>query len=95
MSRYYNNMDNDRCEFLEIPIEGATAYVEPISTFSNGDSGFIASSPLYLFSIALCLRMGKSGDGSDTPLSAHCPGAPMKLSRLLRNIVSGFQRKLF
>lgn len=37
-----------------------------------------------LFSIALCLQIEECGDGSDTPLSAHWPGAPMK--RLSRNI---------
>ncbi|KAG5391591.1 hypothetical protein IGI04_021554 [Brassica rapa subsp. trilocularis] len=40
-------MDNkDRCEYLGNSIEGATAYVEPISPLYSGDSGFIALSPL-------------------------------------------------
>ncbi|CAN8311598.1 unnamed protein product [Cochlearia groenlandica] len=47
-----------------------------------------------LFSIVLCLQIEESCNGTKTPLSAHCPGAPMKLTRLSRNI-EGFQRKLF
>ncbi|ESQ36090.1 hypothetical protein EUTSA_v10009338mg, partial [Eutrema salsugineum] len=48
-----------------------------------------------LFSIVLCLQIEESGNGSHTPLSDHCPGAPMKLTRLSRSIDPGFQRKLF
>ncbi|XP_010529956.1 PREDICTED: unknown protein 1-like [Tarenaya hassleriana] len=44
-----------------------------------------------------------SFDGCKTPLSVHCsnhipetcPGAPMKLTRISRNIDSGLRRKLF
>ena len=116
-------MDNkDRCEYLGNFIEGATAYVEPISPFYSGDSGFIALSPLCdhyndqmridslttcfdeeiieslyqnLFSIALCLQIEEPGVMIPTyHSSAHCPRAPMKLSRPSRNIDPGFQRKL-
>ncbi|XP_019094198.1 PREDICTED: uncharacterized protein LOC109129827 [Camelina sativa] len=48
-----------------------------------------------IFSIALSLQIEESGCGSHTPLSAPCPGAPMKLTKLSRNIDPGFQRKLF
>lgn len=116
LSRYYNNkMDN---EVLE---DSTTAYVEPMSPLSNGDSGFIALSPLCdhydqmridsvttcsdeeimetlyqnLFSIVLCLQIEESDNGSDTPLSPPCPGAPVKLTKLSRNMDPGFQRKLF
>ncbi|KAL0797490.1 hypothetical protein Bca101_052664 [Brassica carinata] len=118
--RYYNNkMDN---EVLENSIEETTAYVEPMSPLSNGDSGFIALSPLCdhyndqmridsvttcsdeeimetlyqnLFSIVLCLQIEESANDSDTPLSPPCPGAPVKLTKLSRNMDPGFQRKLF
>ncbi|KAG2320141.1 hypothetical protein Bca4012_053556 [Brassica carinata] len=117
LSRYYNNkMDN---EVLENSIE---TDVEPMSPLSNGDSGFIALSPLCdhyndqmridsattcsdeeimeslyqnLFTIVLCLQIEESDNGSNTPLSPPCPGAPVKLTKFSRNMDPGFQRKLF
>ncbi|KAL0812758.1 hypothetical protein Bca101_069201 [Brassica carinata] len=95
MSRYYNNMDNkDRCEFLVISIEQQHMWnLYLLSRVETVVSGFIALSPLKTSSVLLCLQIEECGDGSDTPLSAHWPGAPKK--RPSRNIDAGFQRKLF
>ncbi|KAF8110308.1 hypothetical protein N665_0085s0037 [Sinapis alba] len=38
--------NEDQCEVLGNSTEAAAAYVEPMSPLSNGDSGFIALSPL-------------------------------------------------
>lgn len=59
------------------------------------DEEIIESLYQNLFSFVLCLQIEESGCGSHTPLSTPCPGAPMKLTKLSRNIDPGFQRKLF
>lgn len=59
------------------------------------DEEIIESLYQNLFSIVLCLQIEESGNGSHTPLSADCPGAPMKLTKLSRNMDPKFQRKLF
>lgn len=67
--------------------------IDPLTTCS--DEEIIESLHQNLFSIVLCLQIEEYGSGSHTPLSAHCPGAPMKLTKLSRNLDPGFQRKLF
>ncbi|KAJ4866717.1 Uncharacterized protein Rs2_51752 [Raphanus sativus] len=59
------------------------------------DEKIIESLYQNLFSIVLCLQIEESGNGSDTPLSPPCPGAPTKLTRFSRNKDPRFQRKLF
>lgn len=59
------------------------------------DEEIIESLYQNIFSIVLSLQIEESGCGSHTPVSAPCPGAPMKLTKLSRNIDPGFQRKLF
>ncbi|RID57088.1 hypothetical protein BRARA_F00493 [Brassica rapa] len=103
-------MDNkDRCEYLGNSIEGATAYVEPISPLYSGDSGFIALSPLCdhyndqmrIDSLTTCFdeeiieSLYQNLFSSALCLQIEEPGdAPMQLSRPSRNIDLGFQRKL-
>ncbi|XP_023645018.1 cyclin-dependent protein kinase inhibitor SMR16 [Capsella rubella] len=67
--------------------------IDSLTTCS--DEEIIESLYQNLFSIVLSLQIEESGSGSHTPLSAPCPGAPMKLTKLSRNIDPGFQRKLF
>ncbi|CAA7026250.1 unnamed protein product [Microthlaspi erraticum] len=63
------------------------------------DEEIIESLYQNLFSIVLSLQIEESGNGSGsgshTPLSADCPGAPMKLTKLSRTMDPRFQRKLF
>lgn len=67
--------------------------IDSLTTCS--DEEIVESLYQNLFSFVLCLQIEESGNGSHTPCSAHCPGAPMKLSKLSRSIDPGFQIKLF
>ncbi|KAL1201929.1 Cyclin-dependent protein kinase inhibitor SMR16 [Cardamine amara subsp. amara] len=67
--------------------------IDSLTTCS--DDEIIESLSQNIFSIVLCLQIEESGCGSHTPLSAHCPGAPVKLAKLSRSLDPGFQRKLF
>ncbi|CAL9214129.1 unnamed protein product [Arabidopsis halleri] len=67
--------------------------IDSVTTCS--DEEIIESLYQNIFSIVLSLQIEESGCGSHTPVSAPCPGAPMKLTKLSRNIDPGFQRKLF
>ncbi|CAH8357813.1 unnamed protein product [Eruca vesicaria subsp. sativa] len=99
----------DQCEDLRNSTE-ATTYVEPMSplcdqyndmmridspTKTCSDEEIIESLYQNIFSYVLCLQIEESGNGSNTPLSPPCPGAPMKLTKLSINMDPGFQRKLF
>ncbi|VVA90446.1 unnamed protein product [Arabis nemorensis] len=63
--------------------------IDSLTTCS--DEEIVESLYQNVFSLVLRLQIEESSNGSHTP----CPGAPMKLTKISRNIDSGFQRKLF